>query len=113
MQSATSALSLSKRELVVAVVNDGDASGTARRMAGSHWSVLAYARGPDVFFSYDSLGICGNRVAARRLAEKLAAPLGARVPPVVVDAAVDKQANSYDCGTYFYFARSSNNAGCF
>lgn len=96
----TRSLSLGKRELVIATVNDCTDLGVGTA-SGTHWSVLAYSRGCDSFFTYDSLD-GRNEAAAKALAKSLAPAIEASIPISMVNAKVGQQTNSYDCGTCAY-----------
>ncbi|KAG1941438.1 sentrin-specific protease 8 [Pimephales promelas] len=86
-------LSLATRQWVFLPVNDN----ANQAAGGSHWSLLLYQRDASQFTHFDSQK-GGNSLHARRIAAKLEAFLGEKVP--FVEEQSPSQQNSFDCGMY-------------
>ncbi|CAI0545381.1 unnamed protein product [Linum tenue] len=92
-------LKLPERKIVLFPVNDNDDVEVAE--GGSHWSLLAYHSGRNVFVHHDSLGGMNKR-PARRLYSVLAKLMGKDAAAAEYREHADSplQQNGYDCGLF-------------
>ncbi|VFQ83297.1 unnamed protein product [Cuscuta campestris] len=97
-------LRLSQRKLIIFPINDNSDVDLAE--GGSHWSLLAFERGSNVFVHHDSISGCINKNDARHVYEAVLPFTASGMATYVDYSGTPKQENWYDCGVYVLsFAR--------
>lgn len=90
-------LNLPSKKLVIFPVNDNN--DVEKAEGGSHWSLLAFYRGKNMFVHHDSFG-GSNKRYAKRLYEALVPYMGISDGAYVECSNTPQQMNGYDCGLY-------------
>ncbi|KAM7496682.1 hypothetical protein LguiA_021096 [Lonicera macranthoides] len=90
-------LNFPRKKLVIFPINDND--DVEKAEGGSHWGLLAFYRGKNVFVHHDSFG-GSNKRYAKRLYEALVPYMGILNGAYVECSNTPQQMNGYDCGLY-------------
>lgn len=97
-------LNLSEKSYIFIPINDS--TSASYETSGTHWSLLLYAKAPNKYYYFDSLGL-SNYSSAVKTAKELHKVLGKEDEIVIETCKTPQQDSKDDCGVYLILIAES------